>query len=64
MWLFQNVSNMLIFLLKIPSMEYIFMNELQSLFIPVYEHGLPWWLNSKEYACNAGDAGDEDSILR
>jgi len=19
--------------------------------------GLPWWLNGKEFACNAGDAG-------
>ena len=33
MWSFQNVSNMFDFLLKIPSMEYIFMSELQSLFI-------------------------------
>ena len=23
---------------------------------------LPWWLSSKESACNAGDAGDMDSI--
>ena len=25
--------------------------------------GLPWWLNSKETACNVGDAGDAGSIL-
>ena len=24
----------------------------------------PWWLSSKESACNAGDAGDTDSILQ
>ena len=24
--------------------------------------GLPWWLSSKESACNAGDAGDVGSI--
>ena len=24
--------------------------------------GLPWWLSSKEYPCNAGDRGDMDSI--
>ena len=23
--------------------------------------GLPWWLSSKESACNAGDTGDTDS---
>ena len=23
---------------------------------------LPWWLSSKESACNAGDTGDEDLI--
>ena len=25
-------------------------------------HGLPRWLSSKEYACNAGDAGVMDLI--
>ena len=25
-------------------------------------HGLPRWLSSKEYACNAGDAGDPGLI--
>ena len=25
--------------------------------------GLPWWLSSKESACNAGDAGDEEDPL-
>ena len=24
--------------------------------------GFPWWLSSKESACNAGDAGDVGSI--
>ena len=26
------------------------------------DEGLPWWLNSKESTCNAGDAGDVGSI--
>ena len=25
--------------------------------------GLPWWLSSKESACNAGDKGDEEDPL-
>ena len=25
--------------------------------------GLPWWLSGRVSACNAGDAGDMDSIL-
>ena len=29
----------------------------------IVDHGLPWWLNSKEYTCNAGNAGDEALIL-
>ena len=24
--------------------------------------GLPWWLNGKEHACNAGDTGGVSSI--
>ena len=27
-----------------------------------FQYGLPQWLNSKESACSAGDAGDVDSI--
>ena len=26
--------------------------------------GLPWWLSSKESACNAGDPGDEEDPLQ
>ena len=27
------------------------------LYIRIYQTGIPWWPNSKEYACNGGDAG-------
>ena len=33
------------------------------LFLCVLGWGLPWWLNSEESACNAGDAGDMGLIL-
>ena len=26
--------------------------------------GLPWWLSHKEFACNVGDAGDEQDLLK
>ena len=30
--------------------------------LPNLDRGLPWWLSSKESACNAGDAGDIGEI--
>ena len=28
----------------------------------IYIYRLPWWLSSKEYTCNTGDAGDVASV--
>ena len=36
---------------------------LASGFFTTEPPGLPWWLSSKEFACNAGDTEDLGSIL-